>query len=232
MGYTMYETLLQLPLFQGMSKAELSEIIERVKFHFQKFETGNILFSQGDICDKIVFLLSGEIEIETVAPCGSFSFAERYNRPMILEFHSLFGIAPKYKATYTTLSNTALLTIDKQYMYNVLDRYEVFRMNLLNLLCNRTELLHNKIWSIKPEGLEGRLIHFIKSLCTTPQGSKILRIKMEDLASLLDDTRLNISNILNKWRNEGLIEMHRKEFIFHDVERLKTIQRAKSLTKN
>ena len=83
MGYTMYETLLQLPLFQGMSKAELSEIIERVKFHFQKFDTGNILFSQGDICDKIVFLLSGEIEIETVAPCGSFSFAERYNRPMI-----------------------------------------------------------------------------------------------------------------------------------------------------
>lgn len=223
MGYTMYETLLQLPLFQGMSKAELSEILERVKFHFQKFDAGDTLFSQGDICDKIVFMLNGEIEAETVAPYGNFSFSEKHSQPMIIELHSLFGIAPKYKATYTTLSSTALLTIDKQYMYKVLDKYEVFRMNLHNLLCNRTELLHNKIWSIKPENLEGRLIHFIKSLCTTMQGDKTLRIKMEDLASLLDDTRLNVSNVLNKWRAEGLIEMRRKEYIFHHVERLETL---------
>jgi Mn-dependent DtxR family transcriptional regulator len=43
---------------------------------------------------------------------------------------------------------------------------------------------------------------------------------MEDLARLLDSTRLNVSDILNKWQKEGLIEMHRKEFVFLDLERL------------
>ena len=60
-------------------------------------------------------------------------------------------------------------------------------------------------------------------ICTTMQGDKTLRIKMEDLASLLDDTRLNVSNVLNKWREEGLIEMRRKEYIFHNIERLETL---------
>jgi Mn-dependent DtxR family transcriptional regulator len=46
---------------------------------------------------------------------------------------------------------------------------------------------------------------------------------MEDLAQLLDDTRLNVSNVLNKWQEEGLIEMRRKEFVFLDVENLRAI---------
>jgi CRP-like cAMP-binding protein len=97
----------------------------------------------------------------------------------------------------------------------VLDKYEVFRMNLLNLLSNKAEQLHTHIWSISPQPLEGRLAHFVRSLCTTPHGPKALRIKMDDLATLLDDTRLNISRVLNKWQQSGIIEMHRKEFVFH-----------------
>jgi len=46
---------------------------------------------------------------------------------------------------------------------------------------------------------------------------------MEDLANLLDDTRLNVSNVLNKWQEEGIIEMRRKEFVFHDINKLRPI---------
>lgn len=223
MEYTMYDTLLQLPLFQGMSKAELSEVVEKVKFHFHKFGDREVLFTQGDTCDKLVFLLRGRLTADTAAPCGAFSFEELVEWPAIVEPHSLFGKRPCYKATYVTQGEVALLTIDKQYIYSVLDKYEVFRMNFFNLLSNKTEQLYERIWSIDAQELEGRLIHFIRSLCSTPHGMKILRVKMEDLANLLDDTRLNVSNVLNKWQEEGAIEMRRKEFVFHDVERLRAI---------
>ena len=218
MEYTMYNTLLQLPLFQGMSRAELSEVIERAKFHFVKVEAGNTVFVQGEPCTKLAFLLGGELLAETTAPCGTFSFVEVHDTPMMIEPHSLFGRRPCYKATYTAQSEVSLLTIDKQYIYGVLDSYEVLRMNFFNQLSVKAEQLHERVWSITPQQLEGRLIHFIRSLCTTPQGTKILRVKMEDLARLLDDTRLNVSHILNRWQAQGLIEMRRKEFIFHGVE--------------
>ena len=212
--------LLRLPLFQGMSRAEISEIIERARFHFVKVEAGCPLFGQGEPCTKLAFLLGGELMAETMAPCGTFSFVEVYDAPMMIEPHSLFGRRPCYKAAYTAQSEVSMLTIDKQYLYGVLDAYEVLRMNFFNQLGAKAEQLHERVWSMAPQRLEGRLIHFIRSLCTTLQGTKVLRVKMEDLARLLDDTRLNVSRILNRWQSEGLIEMHRKEFIFRRVERL------------
>jgi len=223
MEYTMYDTLLQLPLFQGMSKAEFSEVIEKVKFHFHKFGDREMLFAQGATCDKLVLLLRGRLAAETVAPCGTFSFEELVEWPAIVEPHSLFGKRPCYKATYTAQGDVALLTIDKQYIYSVLDKYEVFRMNFFNLLSNKAEQLYESIWSIDAQELEGRLIHFIRSLCNTRRGTKVLRVKMEELANLLDDTRLNVSNVLNKWQEEGLVEMRRKEFVFHDVGSLRAL---------
>ncbi len=217
MEHSMYNTLLGLPLFQGMSRAELSEVIERAKFHFLKVEDKNPIFTQGEPCSQLVFLLSGELEAETTAPCGTFSFVELHGTPMIIEPQSLFGHHPCYKATYRAHHTASLLTIDKQYFYSVLDSYEVFRMNFFNQLCYKTEQLHERLWSINPQQIEGKLVYFIRNLCTTLQGTKILRVKMEDLAQLLDTTRLNVSAVLNKWRAEGLIEMRRKEFIIHDT---------------
>ena len=43
MEYTMYDTLLMLPLFQGMSKTDLTRIIEKVQFHFVKFEDKEVV---------------------------------------------------------------------------------------------------------------------------------------------------------------------------------------------
>ncbi|MBR3984699.1 MAG: Crp/Fnr family transcriptional regulator [Bacteroidaceae bacterium] len=223
MAYTMYDTLLQIPPFQGMSRSELSAIIEKVKFNFMKFADKEVIFHQGERCDKLAFFLSGKLASETAAPCERFRFVETHDQPMIIEPHSLFGKNPSYKSTYTAQGEVAMLTIDKRYFYSVLDKYEIFRMNFFNLLSNRAELLYNRIWSITPQELEGRLIHFIHSLCTNLQGAKVLHVKMEDLALLLDDTRLNVSNVLNKWQEEGIIEMHRKEFVFLDVERLRAI---------
>ena len=220
MGYTMFETLLQLPLFQGMSRTELSEVIEKVKFHFQKFGAQDRLFTQGEMCDDLVFLLNGQLSAETVAPCGTFSLEEIVEGPAIIEPYSLFGMQPCYKATYTSVDEVSLLTISKPYIYSVLDKYEVFRMNFFNLLCSKTEYLYRRIWSIDAQQLEGRIIYFIRSICTTLHGRKTLKVKMEDLAELLDDTRLNVSNVLNKWQEEGVIEMRRKEFVFHDIEKL------------
>ena len=34
---SMYDVLLQLPIFQGVSRNKISELIEKMKFHFLKY---------------------------------------------------------------------------------------------------------------------------------------------------------------------------------------------------
>ena len=219
----MYDTLRHLPLFQGMSETELTMILDKVKLHFLKLADKEVAFHQGEMCDKMVFLIGGELVSETEAPCSTFTLEETLQRPAIVELHSLFGKRPAYKATYRAHGETSLLTIEKQYIYTVLNASDIFRMILFNQLSNIANQQHELRWSITPQGLEGRLAHFIRSLCSTPHGRKTLRIKMDDLAQLLDDTRLNVSTILNRWQSEGLIEMRRKEYVFLDLERLGAI---------
>ena len=84
----MYDTLLQIPPFQGMSRSELSAIIEKVKFNFMKFADKEVIFHQGERCDKLAFFLSGKLASETAAPCERFRFVETHDQPMIIEPHS------------------------------------------------------------------------------------------------------------------------------------------------
>ena len=217
MEQTMYNMLLQLPLFQGMSREDLFCILEQTTFRFRRIESGKTIFYQGEQCAELTFLMSGTLVAETQAPYAELSFAEEFALYMVIEPQSLFGKRPNYKSTYIAQGEVSLLSISKLEAYRLLEIYEIFRLNFLNMLCSKTENLHERLWAIAPNDLEGRMRLFIRSLCTTMQGPKTMRIKMTDLALLMDDTRLNVSAVLNKWQTEGLVSMHRGLFVVHDI---------------
>ena len=220
MEHTMFDMLMRLPLFQGMSRSELFEVIEQAIFNFRKVSDDKVVVEQGEQCQKLIFLMSGELVGETRISEAHLAFSETFTPYSVIEPHSLFGKNPTYKATYKARGEVSLLSIDKRYVHTLLSSYEVFRINYLNILGSRIENQYARLWNIGQQELEGKMARFIYNLCTTPQGPKVLNTKMEDLARLLDETRLNVSHILNKWQTEGLITMRRKEFVVHDIARL------------
>ena len=44
-----------------------------------------------------------------------------------------------------------------------------------------------------------------------------MKIKMDDFARCVDDTRLNVSKVLNSLQEQKLLELHRKEIIIPDA---------------
>ena len=216
----MYNMLMRLPLFQGMSQEHLFEILEQITFHFRKVGHQKTAFIQGEWCNQLTFLMDGELTATTQAPCAEFSFEETVGPYAVIEPHSLFGKRPTYKATYTARGEASLLCIDKQHIYTLLHSYEIFRINFINLISSKAEDLHAQQWDIRSKTLEERFIDLIRNLCTTPQGPKTMHAKMGELARLLDCTRLKVSGILNKWEEEGFITMHRKAFVIHDMAKL------------
>ena len=55
----LYSQLLSLPLFQGLGKADLEEVVTHTKLGFHKFETGKIIVYENDVCNRLHFLLNG-----------------------------------------------------------------------------------------------------------------------------------------------------------------------------
>ena len=76
MEITMYDTLLQLPLFQGLCKNDFTSILGKVKLHFRKYNADEIIVEQGEPCTELIFLLNGEISSQIVDEQKSYSLHE------------------------------------------------------------------------------------------------------------------------------------------------------------
>jgi DNA-binding transcriptional ArsR family regulator len=76
-------------------------------------------------------------------------------------------------------------------------------------------------------GIRERLVDFIAMHMLTDSGQKCLKIKMETLAELIDESRLNVSHELNALQREGLLRLGRKEIV---VPELRTLTESLTLT--
>ena len=213
MEITMYDTLLQLPLFQGLCKNDFTNIIGKVKLHFRKYNADDIIVEQGAPCTQLIFLLNGEITSQATDNQHSYSLFETFGSPFVIEPYSLFGMQTNYTATY-------IVTIDKLFVLNELNNYEIFRLNYLNILSNRAQVAYEKLWNSHIGNTEEKILNFLVLRSMKPEGKKILKIKMEDLASLIDETRINVSKVLNDLQEQGLVQLSRKAISIPALEKL------------
>ena len=101
-----------------------------------------------------------------------------------------------------------------------LGKYPIFQLNYLNIISNRAQVFRHRLLSGNAHSLEQRMIHFFLCHSERPSGQKLLKIKMEDFAWLLNDTRLSVSRALNELQSKELLVLRRKEIEIPDMAAL------------
>ena len=76
-------------------------------------------------------------------------------------------------------------------------------------------------WKQHPSDIRQQFINFLRLRCLTQSGRKVLRIRMEDLAQELHQSRLNISRMLNALQRDGLLTMSRGVITVPQLEALR-----------
>lgn len=217
---TMFDTLLQLPLFQGLCHEDFTNILEKVKLHFTKHKAGEMIVKSGTPCDKLIFLLKGEISLQTTSKDGFLTFIEHIEAPCVIEPYALLGMNPSYVSSYVARTEAHTISISKSFVLSNLLKYDIFRLNYMNIISNRAQNMHARLWEKAPVDIEDKIIRFILIHTEKPMGEKIMKIKMDDFARCVDDTRLNVSKVLNTLQEQELLVLHRKEIVIPDVAKL------------
>lgn len=220
MDFIMYDKLLQLPLFQGLGKNEFTRILEKVKFHFHRYSQGTILVREEDSCDKLMFILDGEVQSEAYDTTQKYILQETFRAPHILEPYSLFGMNPSFTATYTATTEVSLLTIKKKFVLEQLSNYDIFTLNFLNMLSNRAQTLNYRLWNTHIGNTYEKIVNFIRTRCISNNGPKTLYVRMEDLADLISETRINVSAALNEMQAQNLLQLNRKRINIYNLHDL------------
>lgn len=216
----MFDTLLQLPLFQGLRHEDFTNIIEKVRLHFIKHRPGETLVREGDKCDQLLFLIKGEITSVTTSYDKTFTITEYIEAPCVIEPDSMFGMNTNYISSYIAHGEANTVSISKTLVMSDLFNYDIFRLNYMNFISNHSQTLQSHLWRPLSTETEHKFVHFLITHVERPYGQKIVKVKMEDLARILDVTRLKISNTLNNLQEQKLVILRRKEIEIPDLQTL------------
>ncbi|MBQ0094245.1 MAG: Crp/Fnr family transcriptional regulator [Bacteroidetes bacterium] len=220
MDNPMYDTLLCLPVFQGMTAADFNSLLQKIRLDFVRYAPGQVIITEGDRCSSFAFLINGTVLSSRGGQDDRFIFQELVCAPHLIEPYSMFGRSNSYQRTYTAQEQCSLLFVDKQYVYTEIGKYNICRMNMLNMLSGRVQQLDSFIWSRSEMTLRQRIVRFISGLSDVSSGEKHLQIKMNDLAALMDATRINVSRELNAMADSGLINLRRGGIFIPALEKL------------
>ena len=218
----LYDQLLQFPLFLGMSRDNLAKVAGHTKFGFMKCKQGEVIVKEGAPCTQLHFLLSGVLRVETYSDNRSYTVVEQLTAPYILQPEAIFGYHQRFTHTFTAMTETSLITLDKDEVLRLSEEFLVFRLNLLNIFATQTQKLLRQPWQHFPETLTERIVRFMSQHCLSSTGPKTFHILMTRLADEVGDSRLDVSRALNKMQLDGLVKLHRGRIEVPQMERLLT----------
>lgn len=217
---SIYDKLLELPLFQGHSREDLTSILTKIKVDFRNFRAGQVIATQDSPCQNFIFLIDGDVTVQRTSQRKDLVFTEKFAAPNAFGIETTFGMRQNFSHTITALTNVRTLVVSKHNIINYLFGYEVFRYNMLNYLTTRVQRTSQLAWAPIDDDITRKFIHLCKCNFTYHGGEKQIVGGMVALAKMMNETRIHVSNMLNDFEARGLIELNRKKIIIPHLEEL------------
>lgn len=131
---TMYETILELPLFKGIGEEQLSLLLEKTPLEFLKFEEGEFVHGANQKVDALDFILSGKVRLSYTLKHYPISVEEICGKGHLLGAVNLFGMQTRYPSSALTLGKVSVMRVEKSQYMNILTSDRIFILNFVNYL--------------------------------------------------------------------------------------------------
>ena len=217
---SMYQQLMQLPLFQGVSTDLITALVEKLPFHFLKYRNGEQIVAAGDTCTHIKFIVSGKARM--VTPCSRLrvSLEQTLSTPHVLAAEYLFGRDTNYPFTAYAEGPCGILQLLKGDYIKMINTDKVFLFNILNYLSSGSQRGLSLALSSRDGSVAERLAMLVSVLTVTGATDVVLKYKQKDLCSLLGTQRTTLVAMLDKLSDMEILDYDSNEMRFLDQGRL------------
>lgn len=201
----MFDTLMGLPLFRGVSRERMSDAVGVHKFHFRKYLPDQPIFEAGAPCTELSFVISGNVRIRIENPDGRFCVFQTLRAPEVIAPEFLYGLRTSYPGSVRSIDTVSLLSISKADYLAMLDSDHVFLLNYLNLLAVGSQKSMEGILAVSTGNLPERIAFWISALTQPRACDIVLRCSRHDLASLFGVQRSSVIRALDSMAERGLL---------------------------
>ena len=217
---SMYEILMDLPLFQGVSHSKISELIEKIKFHFLKYLNGEQFIASGDVCSQLRFIITGKARIEIFNRNKRIKVCETIIGPNVIGAEYLFGRTTAYPYDVFAADEAGILQIEKADYLRILKSDSVFLFNMLNYLSRNSQTPTEAVLSLTSGSIAERLAFWITSLTYRGAEDIVIQAKHKDMYTMLGIQRSSFMNTLDELSERGYLDYNSSEIHIHDRNRM------------
>jgi CRP-like cAMP-binding protein len=170
---------------------------------------GDIIFSQGDDADSVVYVKEGRIKVTVVSAQGKEAVVAILGPDEFLGEGCLIG-QPRRLATATAMTDCIAMRVDKAEIVRVLQDEPAFSKIFISHILTRNARVEEDLVDQLFNSTEKRLARVLLLLANFGKEGKpepiIAKISQETLAEMIGTTRSRVSFFMNKFRSLGFID--------------------------
>ena len=220
----MYQQLMQLPLFQGVSAEKITALVEKLPFHFLKYRNGEQVFAAGDPCTHIKFIVSGQVRLETAFSNLRVIMCQTISNPHVLAAEYLFGRDTVYPFTAISDGACGILQLRKSDYIKMISSDKVFLFNILNYLSSGSQRSLASPLSVKNGSAAERLANLVDALAISGAKDISFQYKQKDLCALLGTQRTTLVAMLDKLSEMEVLDYDSNKLTILDMQGLLNAQ--------
>lgn len=161
---SMYDTIMELPLFKGIGVDQLSALLEKTSLEFLNFEPSSLIFEKQQPVNSIDFILKGSVKVSHVNDENDVVIEESIGKGNMIGANHMYGLQTKYNAIITAETPVSLLRITKEQYRRILLSDEIYLINYLNYLSAGVQRASSYLLSKRNFGVETAIGLIIKNL--------------------------------------------------------------------
>lgn len=164
---TMYETIMNLPLFKGLSHEQVSSFLEKTHIKFSKYSDGEKIVSAGERVKEIKCLISGQLRLHhNIGKNNMIRLTELRCTNEVLGADRLFGMNTTYEFDAYAVGNASTMEFSKEQYQNLLNAGSIYLINYLNFLSYGTQIRFNIFSDYPLGGIAANCARLIRTYCS------------------------------------------------------------------
>lgn len=208
-------------LFNSLREEEITELMEGVNYSIKCYSDKDIVAIEGDPCDSISIILSGDIEIHKPFSSGKVVTISHFTAGNIFAESLVFSDMKTYPATVVSSSSSCVMNIPRVELVQMLGRHPRVLENFAGVLSRRIHMLNDRITSLSLDSTRKKIVNILL-LEYGRQKSQYLLLpySRKKMAELLNIPRPSLSRELIRMKDDGLIDFYKNRIKILDLKNL------------
>jgi CRP-like cAMP-binding protein len=211
-------------VFCDLNKDALNDVSKhKVLNHYKK---GQTIFFQGNPPMGLYCVSKGKIKITRTGNDGKEAILRIAGPGDVLGHRSLFS-KEKYEATATVLEDSSICFIEKNFIYNALEKNPSIAMAMIEKLSRDMGVAERKSAAMFQKNARERLadlfIEFAEDYGVKVDGKIKLDIRLsrDEIASIIGSAHETVIRLISEFKEEGILELDGKTIFVQDMNKLR-----------